>query len=189
MKKIIFVFLIQSLLVSCGFFGSRNNESEKISVIISVGQAGDFSIGQNIDDIILTNDQTTTSVEVPVGEGEFETRIFLKDNNLDLVKFSVNEQKKITEIEVLSPLYKTAEGIGIGSTLATLMTKYPDIQIWHTYVSGRFIAETKILKNVQFFLDPNSFTGDTGQLYNSDIVNLSSDQFTIDARVIAVRIF
>jgi hypothetical protein len=188
MKKITILVLIASLLGSCGWFGKKNNE-EKLSIAISPGQVGDFKIGDKINDIKLTNSQTMSSVEVPVGEGETEVRWFLKDNNLELLKFSEGESNTIREIEVLSPLYQTEKKIGTGSPLKKLTEAYEEITIWYTYITDRFIAETPQLSNIQFNIDPEAFIGDRISLYKTDMIELSADQFSPDAKILTIRVY
>ena len=179
-------------MCSCGWFAS-DKDSDNLNILIKSKQAGDYKIGDDIDKIELTNNQTFSSVEVPVGEGETEVRWFLKDNNLELLKFSEgkgkNNTKIIREIEVLSPLYQTKQRIGIGSNLDKLVEVYDDLKIWYTYVSGRFIAETSELENIQFIIDPETYSGSWESLFDSDMVNLAVSDFTPDAKVISIRIF
>ncbi len=190
-KHFIYLFLITSMC-SCGWFAS-DKDSDNLNILIKSKQAGDYKIGDDIDKIELTNNQTFSSVEVPVGEGETEVRWFLKDNNLELLKFSEgkgkNNTKIIREIEVLSPLYQTKQRIGIGSNLDKLVEVYDDLKIWYTYVSGRFIAETSELENIQFIIDPETYSGSWESLFDSDMVNLAVSDFTPDAKVISIRIF
>jgi hypothetical protein len=188
MKRFIVIITAIALVSSCGLTGSRE-KGDKIGTEISPGKAGDYKLGDNIDDLTLLNSQTMNSVDVHVGEGMYETRWFIKDNNIDLVKLSTDGSKKITEIEVLSPLYKTTEGMGTGSSLSQLNEVYADLVLWYTYVSDRFVAETGSLKNVQFIIDPETFTGDRDLLYASDMVELSADQFSADAKVKTIRVF
>jgi len=188
MKRIFVIITAIGLVSSCGLTGSRE-KGDKIGTEISSGKAGDYKLGDNIEDLTLLNSQTMNSVDVHVGEGMYETRWFIKDNNIDLVKLSSDDSKRITEIEVLSPLYKTPEGIGTGSSLVQLQEAYSDIVLWYTYVSDRFVAETGSLKNIQFIIDPDAFTGDRDMLYASDMVELSTDQFSADAKVKTIRVF
>ena len=162
---------------------------EALPIAISSGQVGEFKIGDKIGDIKLTNAQTMSSVDVPAGEGEIETRWFLKDNSLELLKFTESEDNTIREIEVLSPLYKTEKKIGTGSSLKKLLEVYEEITIWYTYVTDRFIADTPKLKNIQFNIDPEAFIGDRTSLYESDMIELTADQFAPDAKILTIRLY
>jgi hypothetical protein len=188
MKNLIIILSLITGLSSCGFFGS-SEESEKIGVAITSGVVGDYKIGDNFNDIVLANNQTINSIDVHVGEGEYEARHFLKDNNMEMLKFSTDGSGIITEIEVLSPLYKTKEEIGTGSSLQKLGEAYGEIKLWYTYVAGQFIAETSQLKNIQFFIDAEAFLGDRNTLHESDMIELTSDDFLPDAKIETIRVF
>ncbi len=188
MKKIIIYAFLLSILNSCGWFG-KNESQESLAIAISPGQVGDYKIGDLISEIKLKNSQTLSSVEVPVGEGITEIRWFLKDNNLELLKFTEGENNTIREIEILSPLYKTKKNIGTGSKLTKLTEVYENISIWYSYVSDRFIAETTQLKNIQFNIDPEAFTGERTALYESDKTDLNSEQFATDAKIVTIRVY
>ena len=90
---------------------------------------------------------------------------------------------------MLSPLFKTKKGIGIGSGLQKLGEAYGELKLWYTYVADLFIAETTQLKNIQFCIDPQAFLGDRDALYESDMIELKADDFLPDAKIETIRVF
>ncbi len=186
MAKWMFIVLLP-FLASCGYFGNKNNDN-KIGVIISAGRAGDYKIGDKFDQIKPVNNQTMNSVDYTNSKGQYESMIFIKDNTIDMVKLIVTE-KKIREIEVLSPLFKTKEKIGTGNNLIQLVEAYPDIKIKYSPEYANFQAVTGQLKNVIFLIDTEMYKGDESIFSAQGETQLKTDDFQNEAKIVSIRIF
>ena len=121
---------------------------------------------------------------------------FIFDNGVNVFEietafdFDSKESSDIIgEITILSDKYKTAEGIGVNSTIQDFITAYPDYTVWYTYISGMYVIETKQLE-VQFLLDGDDYIGKEIEIeIEGDIVFLKSADFKKDAKIKSVRIF
>lgn len=92
------------------------------------------------------------------------------------------------EILVRDARFKTAENMGVGSTVEEIMAAYGDVDLWYTYVSGNYIAQPKSMNSVQFLIDPGAYVG-TGDLNSSDRVDLTKDDFKPNAPIVSVRVY
>ena len=92
----------------------------------------------------------------------------------------------ITEIIVVSPKYKTAQNIGVGSTIGEFLSAYPAHRLWYTYVSDMYVIESNLLK-AQFIIDEGDYTGPEIEL-TSEQVELSSDTFDPEGKIRRIRL-
>lgn len=192
MRNLFFLLISTTLLVSCSFFGRSKDETTKINTIIKPGHVGDYSVGGSIESIKAEGNQTVTSYQFNAGEGEMVTCYILKDNTLELIKFTegkTGDKAIISEMSVLSPLFKTEKNIGVGDNLLQLIDTYHDVIIYYTYVSDRFIVEATSLEGVQFDLDPEGYIGNKDTLFDSDMTNLTEDNFIMDVKIISIRVY
>ncbi|MCP4439906.1 MAG: hypothetical protein GY810_13255 [Aureispira sp.] len=100
-------------------------------------------------------------------------------------------QETNAELFITSPLLKTKENIGIGSTLEEFIKTYPQYTIWHTYVSDRFVLEAKSIdavSSIQFLLSPKDFKGKLPK-NPSDMTILKIIDFEPTATIESIRIF
>ena len=93
------------------------------------------------------------------------------------------------QIDLLSDDFETEKGIKIGSTIEDFAKAYPDYKIWYTYVSGKYVIETPTLPDVQFILDPLSFTGDENMLNESDMIELNMGYMDKNGKITTIKVF
>lgn len=169
--------------------------SEREYLITEKG-VGIFLIGQKFP-IETKGYQITKDIEVRAEEGtDFEILIYtISENGHQLLSIeqlfenSNYEIEKISDMLILSDKIKTAEGIGINSSIEEFMATYPDFNIWFSYISGRYVIETPKLKEVQFFLDGNDFIDEAGPAFDSDMTILKPSEFKKGAKIKRVRIY
>ncbi|HET8808800.1 MAG TPA: hypothetical protein VFM65_00860 [Flavobacteriaceae bacterium] len=161
---------------------------------ISEGKVASFEIGdkipQNIKKYqIQQKEQTRYTEGGPVKEviyilsKEGEKHLVLKPE-FDPSTKSYNQT--IAEIFVFSEKYKTAENIGVGSTLTEFSKAYPDFKIWYTYVSDRYVAENSN-SSIQFLLNEKDFKGN---IQPEEVkVPLQLDDFSEGAKISKIRIY
>ncbi|MFD1293795.1 hypothetical protein ACFQ5N_08110 [Lutibacter holmesii] len=207
--KMLFAGLVISVLVSCNTNSNQEKkkdvESKKVEVAkqaiqnftISTNAAGDFKIGSEIvlptanDAFELEKNIVTKMVE---GNEEEETVYTVIENNEKLLDLktvaSIETDKtveKINEVIVLSPKFKTTEGIGVSSTIEEFIAAYPAYKLWYTYVGDLYVLETKSVNGL-FILSKNDFT--KGELeITSDQMNLKKSDFKSTAKIIEVKIY
>ncbi len=122
-----------------------------------------------------------------------ETVTIIGENNNDLLWLkpgiltgTETYNSTISEIQIVSPKYKTDKGIGIGSTVSDFMVAYPLARVWYTYVSNMYVIETDDVK-VQFVLSESDFTGVKPEI-TSEISTLQVSDFKPDAKIQYIRI-
>jgi hypothetical protein len=133
---------------------------------------------------------------IEYGEEASEFTVFelSKNNNLlfkltPVVDSNYEATDNIAEITVISPLYKTNKGIGVGSSIQDIIKTYPNYFVRYSYITGRFEVEVQELKNVRFEIDKNGYIGSQDKLMDGDMVELSIKEFKPNSQIIAVRIF
>jgi hypothetical protein len=164
--------------------------------LILDGQAGPFRIGDEIPGPatmmkyqMRVEQKTRHTEEGPVTE----TVTIIGENNDDLLWLkpgiltgTATYNSTISEIQIVSPKYKTDQGIGIGSTVSDFLEAYPEARLWYTYVSDMYVIETDDVK-VQFVLSEADFTGVKPEV-TSEISELQTSDFKADAQIKYIRI-
>ena len=178
-------------------------EPEKIEIpdkekyVIGSNRAGPFVIGEQlpgpatmmkyqmrIEQLTRATDDGIVNEQITIIGEHGKDLVWLKPG---LVSVDNSIGNTINEIVIVSPKYKTIEGIGIGSTIAEFRTAYPDHRLWYTYVSDRFVVEADTLK-AQFIVDKDDYIGNEIEL-TSEQVDLSLDQFDQQGKIKRVRMF
>ncbi len=163
--------------------------------LIKQHQAGIFRIGKPIpfprssDNYAVRKEKQVRMTE----EGSFEETIYVvSENGIDLLNIlpefdykTGNYTENIGEIIVLSNKFRTAENIGVNSTIEEFQKAYPDFKLWYTYVSGMYVIQTNQL-NAQFILNKEDFTGELN--IKSDITPLKLSDFKKNSKVMKIRI-
>lgn len=176
----------------------KNNvtEEDPRKFLVTDTTAGPFRIGH-----MLPGPATMMKYQVRVEqktryteEGNVnESVTIIAQNNEDLIWLkpglltgSSNEVYHINEIIVISPKYKTPEGIGVGSSIADFQTTYPDYRVWYTYVSDMFVLESDSV-NVQFLLDNDDYQGPELEI-ESEIMPVLTSDFHPESTIRRIRI-
>lgn len=180
-KKITFL-LAFFIVLSC-----KNEET-----IINEKGVLNLFIGDNIPNK-LENFEAIKSVKIVEGGNE-EPIVRVLEKNEELLQISfqydANENdyiNKISELLITNKKFKTDKNIGVESTISEFINSYPNYQIWHTYISNRFIIQSKE-STIQFILDHNGFIGKK-DLLESDRVELKKEDFLSNTKIIEIRIF
>lgn len=166
--------------------------TEAPNAVITEGKVGSFILQQPMPESGYT---VTKEMKTSEGEGEAEPVYLVKDGETLLLEitpvFSV-ETEDFTDqpgaILVYDSRFKTAEGIGVGSSIEELMATYDGVELWYTYVSGLFVAEAKGVNNIQFLVDPNAYIGKT-KLEGSDQISLTKEDFKANTSIVNVRVY
>ncbi|WP_396153385.1 hypothetical protein [Flavobacterium sp.] len=181
--KTITFLLFFSILVSC--------KNEKF--IINEKGVLDLSVGETISDK-LGNYKMVDSVEI-VEDGIEEPIVKVFDKNEELFQIGFQYDIKqnnyntiVNEIIISNKKFKTNKNIGVESTLSDFINSHPNYYIWYTYISNRFIIQSKDSK-IQFILDNKSYKGNEDLLYENDSVELKKEDFLTNTRIVKVRIF
>ncbi len=95
----------------------------------------------------------------------------------------------ISELKIISPEFKTDEGISIGSTITEFVNAYPTHKIWYTYVGDWFILDTPKYGGAQFKLDRNGFINTKKNILSSESVTLLLSDFNSDTKITDIRIY
>lgn len=183
-KKITFLFLLVFLFL----FSCKNDEF----IINEKGVLG-LSTGNTISDK-LENYKLINAVEI-IEDGIEEPILKVLDKNEELLQIGFhydlkqnNYNSKINEISISSKKFKTNENIGVGSTITEFINSYPNYKIWFTYISNRFVIQSKDSK-IQFTLDNKSFIGNEDSLYENDSVELKKEDFLSNTIIKKIRIY
>lgn len=175
----------------------KTETPDKEKYLISSNQAGPFIIGDQlpgpatmmkyqmrIEQLTRATDDGIVNEQITIIAEHGKDLVWLKPG---LVSVDNSQGNTINEIVIVSPKYKTVEGIGIGTTIAEFRSAYPDHRVWYTYVSDRFVVEADTLK-AQFIVDKDDYTGTEIEL-TSDQVDLSLEQFKQEGKIKRVRMF
>lgn len=156
-----------------------------------------FLIGQKIpnqtDGYLITK-----SIQTRTEEGEdFEVIVHtVSEDGQELLNIesyhsdSDSDLDRIDEIFILSEKFKTAENIGLYSTIEDFTAVYPDFTIWFSYISGRYVMETgQTFNSIQFLLDGNDFLEEGGPRFESDMTILKPSDFKKGSKIKEIRIW
>ncbi|MEW7279002.1 hypothetical protein ABW636_10445 [Aquimarina sp. 2201CG1-2-11] len=93
----------------------------------------------------------------------------------------------IEELEVVSPLYETKAGIGVGSSINDFYSYYNDAEALFTFVSDSYWLETRAVHGAQFQFQAKSHKGapDTFE----DLTILEKNKIDTKGRIIKIRLF
>ncbi len=164
------------------------------NMVIAENQVGDFAIEQP-----MPEGGYTVAKEMKTSQSEGETEevpvYMVKDGETLLLEISpaydidaAAYTDQPGDIVVHSDRFKTAQGMGVGNTVEELMAAYGDVELWYTYVSGMFVAQSKSLAEIQFLIDPTAYVGQAN-LEDSDRVDLTPADFKPNAPVVSVRVY
>jgi hypothetical protein len=196
MKRITILLTVLAMITS-GCSQATKNKSDNRFLITPQG-VDIFLVGQKVP--TQTGEYSiskTTETREEEGE-EYEVVVYtVSENEQDLLKLETpseqdneNEQH-INDIFILSEKYKTAENIGLHSTIEEFAAVYPNFTVWWTYVSDRYVIEAgkPSLENVQFILDKNGFRNENGPDFDNDYTVLKISDFKKDTQIKEIRIF
>lgn len=166
-----------------------NNEKHLIKVI----GVDEFIIGKKLPydlnhyKFLKTTKTVEETIEEPV------VKVISETDTLVEISFNYDYEKelftdKISEINILNKMYKTNKDIRVGSTISEFTEKYKDYKLWFTYISQRFIIESKDKKNIQFELCANGYIGKK-DLMDGDMVKLELKDFKKETKIVSIRIF
>lgn len=214
MKKIVIILSLFLLIASnCGQTKQKQIKTEtypdeipQILKKVNVSLEQKYLIKENGVDIFLIGQQIPTqadgyvitkSIETRTEEGEdFKMLVHtVSENGQEILNIerlfseADSDADRIDNIFILSDKVKTAEGIGLNSTLDQFMSTYPDSKIWFSYVSGIFVVETTKLERIQFFLDGNDFIDKSGPTFDSDMTILKPSEFKKGTKIKSIRIW
>lgn len=156
---------------------------------IRTGSAGPIELGRTIEGITLPMSyRFVREEELMFFEGDeyMEVRYNLRRGERDSLRISVYqadddaETHTISDILVLGGPFATAEGISVGSPLASFLEHYPSATIGYTYLMDSVVLEAKTedLDRVLFILDLDDFTGRKEALEcESDYCALNREDF------------
>lgn len=177
----------------------QSEETKEVAIIkekflIKGKAAGEFKIGASIptslkDYSITREQQVRTTEEGPTDE----TIIKVTKGNEKFLEIlpsmdpiTGESTEDIGEIRITSELYKTAEGIGVGSSLDEFVRAYPDHKLWFTYVSNRYIVEADEVE-AQFLLEGTDFIGE--KKITSEMTPLKKEDFREGSKIRMIRIY
>jgi hypothetical protein len=151
-----------------------------------------FVIGQKIP-TLADGYLITKSIQIRTEEGEdYEIPVYtVTEDGHEILNIEpqYDDEGKIGNIYILSEKYKTAEKIGLYSTIEEFAAAYPDYFIWYSYISDRYVIETKQLNSIQFVLDGNDFIEEGGPEFDSDMTILKISDFKKGSKIKEIRIW
>jgi hypothetical protein len=118
MRKFISIILF---VCSALFFGFTNPQNK----VLSVHKVGELAINMTANEVYnLVGKENTTLVDLYL-EGMYSPALALSDNKRTSASLLIELVcDKVWRINVNDPIYKTKEGIGVGSTFGDLKKKY-----------------------------------------------------------------
>ena len=150
---------------------------------VQLGTRAD-SLPANGQNISFVRDTITTTGDEPEQRNIF--RVMQKGK--EVAKLFLNRDERVDEIHVLSKNFRTEEGIGVQTDYGTFFDKYPQHQIWYTYVSDRLIGETNLHPHLQFVFE-NTLNIDSLGLRNNPKAPVQSAWMPDSVQVQAIRVY
>ncbi|MEH0153002.1 hypothetical protein V6R21_02590 [Limibacter armeniacum] len=184
------LILITSLSVTSAF--GQNNE-----FLLQDSQAGIFKVGEEIpfaeaEKMSYIVQEKNDVISTPVSDRHEPYYLFYagKEKLVKIIpEYNYETQsfnKKVGEVFVFSPKFKTTKGIGVGSTVEEFASEYADFQLWYTYISDMYGIDTKGL-NAQFLLNGNDYVEKVD--FDSDLTILMKSKFKEGSKIHTVRYY
>lgn len=175
----------------------KNREAVAPVQLISHKKVGSFLIGEKINagkqpTGEMVKKKTITRME----EGEkvvYDTYEVYANNQLVLeiegnYDLKTNQTTNtIGEIVVLSPTYKTVQGIGVGSLLSQVLDAYPQGLLYYSYVCDCIWLEDGKDHEMQFHLDPAAYKKVLPT--HADSMEIQPADMSSEATIYKVRIY
>lgn len=170
------------------------DNSSETDLLLKEGAVGPFAIGARFPkpgQVPQTKFEIKQTSRVEYGEGEEWTETV--DNVIYegsvIMELTKGENNTIGNIMVLSPKVKTAEGIGVGSTIEDFYGTYENVELWFTYVSGMIVLGCDKYERCQFLLSESDCKKDLMSNIESDMTVLKPSDFKKGAKIKSIRLF
>lgn len=160
---------------------------------ITSNQVGLFHIGEPAPDETSLSQAKYSIKEITVfREGNPQKQFVVFKNGKDLLTFELPPNlSNIGDITVISPEFKTKEGIGIGSTIADFIKAYPNYKLWYSGEEGEhFVLNTSNSKaSPQFLLDRSGLINPDENFYYPTRRQAKISDFKTSAKIVSVRVY
>ncbi len=93
----------------------------------------------------------------------------------------------IGELQVVSPMYKTSEGIGVGSSIDDFYASFKDAKAFYTYISGAYWLESSVYPSLNFTINEDDHLGEVD--FDGDLTERSKESFKEGALIERIRIY
>ncbi|PWJ44218.1 hypothetical protein BC781_101568 [Sediminitomix flava] len=98
-----------------------------------------------------------------------------------------NNDALIGGLEVVSALYETKHGVGVGSSLYDFYAIYPDAKGYYTFVSDMYWVEYPVMEGIQFLIDAKACKTEPDAF--SDLTVIEKSNLNLKSRITGIRIF
>ena len=195
LQKTLLILLTLVTLNSCNKtkVSKTTEPSKKEALLFSIDNknAGQFTISKkvpkNLENKISTEFKTRSKSEE--GTTWTENYIEVSENKNELLSCIITDNDStIVSIIIKSSKFKTANNIGVNSSITAFTEAYPKYAIWYSYIGDVFVIESKSL-NIQFVLNKEDFIGNKKALNTSDLVSLKISDFKPNAKIKSINLF
>lgn len=159
------------------------------SYLIKEKSIGDVHIGEVLTKVPYFKYEIKDSTINEEGTEYQRQCAFVTEDDELLMFLWLNDLNTVDEIKIISEKFRTAQNVGVGSSLTDLLAGSGEIEIYYTYESDRFYAQTDNLTDIQFNISPHYYIGNKGQLTESDNVTIKPSEFKKDAEIESIRIY
>lgn len=164
LNKLLFSTIVATLFlfaVSCKHEQKQQSKLEDVETVrISEELTTEFLITPTGINELTNGDSIQEHANVLVrdslqtGEGTFEVFKYSKEQGTDIAYIYLDEDNNIELIEVISDLYKTEQGVGVGSSFDEVKLAYPNSKTHGSEIEGRTTVQTE---GIQFLIDAYYF--------------------------------
>ena len=173
---------------------SQDSAAVDRAYLIEENCVGEFVLGGNIP---AENSKYKIRKEIRYGEEASQFPVYVVSNSAGKLleiraAFDQKTEKyveRIGEIEVFSKLFRTKDGISVGTNLNDFARKFNDYSLGYMYISGMVVLHTKQLGNIQFLIDTDNVRDPSALNVPGDFVRLKLVDFKKDTRIKSIRVF
>ncbi|OGI57615.1 hypothetical protein A3B85_02465 [Candidatus Nomurabacteria bacterium RIFCSPHIGHO2_02_FULL_37_13] len=172
----------------------NQQNANSVEGYITSQKVGIFDIGEPVPDQSLLLQAKYSIKETTIfTEGIPVKQYVVSMGSKDLLTLGLppNSGEKIWDISVISPEFKTKEGIGVGSTVSDFLKAYPNYKFWYSQEEGEhFVLNTSSnATNPQFFLDRSGLINPNENFNYPTYRQAKISDFKTSAKITGVRVY
>ena len=165
---------------------------------ITTGRVGPIFVDSDMNDIDLSPLGWSMSGQYrSSGRDVLEPVALVMDEDekvlMELMRVFDDEAQSFTDkigaIAVVSPIFKTEDGVHTGMTLRAILDKGLEAEPYYSGISETFWLRLSNHEGINFIIEPEAYTGDTHQIGKENIDLLEIGDFAPNGKITKILVY